>query len=172
MEAEAETRKHIQLVAKFLHIFSCELLKRATLHDQSKLEEPEASILSKYTPFLRTCTYGSEEYKQILSSPEMKAALNHHYAHNKHHPEFNDVNGFSFQTLNDPIRSMDLIDFVEMVCDWLASTRRHDTGNIGKSITINAERFHLDEQITALLRNTTALLEDFEKRDYPAKSGD
>ena len=36
---ENETRKHILEVVKYLNIFSCELLKRATLHDKSKLEE-------------------------------------------------------------------------------------------------------------------------------------
>ena len=162
---ELETRKHIQEVGKYLNIFACEILKRATLHDKSKLEEPEKSIFEKYTPLLKGTTYGSEEYKKLLS--EMKPALDHHYAVNKHHPEFNDVNGFSFQTLNDPIRSMDLFDVVEMICDWLAATKRHSDGNIGKSITINTERFRLDEQVSMLLRNTAARLEEKDGAQSP-----
>lgn len=157
---ESETRKHIWLVAKYLNIFACELLKRATLHDASKLEEPEASIFEKYTPLLKSTTYGSDEYYALLK--EMKPALDHHYFKNKHHPEFNDYNGFSFQTLNDPIRSMNLIDIVEMICDWLAATKRHADGCIGKSITKNTERFKLDGQLEMLLRNTAAILENQE----------
>ena len=159
---EAETRKHIQKVAKYLHIFSCELLKRATLHDASKLEEPEASIFEEFTPRLKSSVYGSEEYKQMLA--DMKPALDHHYAHNKHHPEYNDINGYSVQTLNDPIKSMDLFDIVEMIADWLAASKCHESGCIGKSITINTERFKLDGQLEMLLRNTAALLESKEQR--------
>ena len=144
-------------VAKYLHIFSCELLKRASEHDASKLEEPEASIFQKFTPLLKDSTYGSNEYKEFLK--QMKPALDHHYANNKHHPEFNDINGFSFQTLNDPIKSMDLFDIVEMICDWLAASKRHADGCINKSITINKKRFNLDDQLEMLLRNTAAFLE-------------
>lgn len=161
MSAQEETRKHIMMVAKYLHIFSCELLKRATLHDASKLEEPEASIFEKYTPLLKGLTYGSDEYKNIMK--EMKPALDHHYKVNKHHPEFNDVNGYSYQTLNDPIRSMDLFDIVEMICDWLAATKRHADGDIGRSIKINKDRFKMDEQVVALLYNTVALLKNKEE---------
>ncbi len=154
---EVETRKHQQEVAKLLMMFAQELLKRATTHDDSKLLEPERSIFIEYTPKLKSTTYGSEQYKQYLS--EMKKALEHHYAKNKHHPEFNDINGFSFQTLNDPIKSMDLFDIVEMLCDWMAATKRHADGDIGKSITHNEKRFNLNEQLAALLRNTAGLIE-------------
>jgi hypothetical protein len=159
---EAETRKHIMQVAKYLHIFSCELLKRASEHDASKLEEPEASIFEKMTPLLKGCTYGSDEYKKMLA--EMKPALDHHYANNKHHPEFNDINGFSFQTSNDPIKSMDLFDIVEMICDWLAASKRHNDGNIGNSITINKKRFHIEDQLEMLLRNTAARLGEIDNK--------
>jgi len=159
---EAETRKHIMQVAKYLHIFSCELLMRATLHDASKLVEPEASIFEKYTPLLKGVTYGSTEYRSMMK--EMHVAIEHHHRTNKHHPEYNDLNGFSFQTLNDPIQAMDLFDIVEMICDWTAATKRHSDGNIQRSIEINTERFKLDAQVVALLNNTAALLQDKEAR--------
>lgn len=159
---ESETRKHIWQVAKYLNIFSCELLKRAILHDASKLEEPEASIFNGYTPLLKGITYASAEYKEVMK--KMKPAIDHHYKANKHHPEYNDINGFSLQTLNDPIKAMDLIDLVEMICDWIAATKRHDDGDIKHSIEINKTRFKLDDQVVALLNNTAALLQDKEKK--------
>jgi hypothetical protein len=134
---ESETRKHIMQVAKYLHIFSCELLQRATLHDASKLVEPEASIFEKYTPLLKGVTYGSPEYQKMME--EMKPAIEHHYRANKHHPEHNDM-------LNDPIQAMDLFDIVEMICDWVAATKRHADGDIKRSIEINKTRFKLDDQ--------------------------
>lgn len=158
MSSELDTRKHIMMVAKYLNTFAAELMKRAIEHDASKLEEPEKAYFDKYTPLLAHLTYGSEEYKETLK--QLKPALDHHYATNKHHPEFNDINGYSVQTLNDPIKSMDLFDIVEMICDWLAATKRHNDGCIGKSITINKKRFNLDDQLEMLLRNTAAILED------------
>ena len=153
---ENETRKHQQRVSNFLLEFARQLLIRATEHDKSKLEEPERSVFIEYTPKLNSVTYGSEQYKEYLR--KMKKALDHHYANNKHHPEFNDINGFSLQTLNDPIRSMDLVDIVEMLCDWLAATSRHADGNINDSITKNEKRFGINDQLSQLFRNTVALL--------------
>jgi hypothetical protein len=157
---EAETRKHIMQVAKYLHIFSCELLKRASEHDASKLEEPEASIFEKMTPLLKGCTYGSDEYKKMLA--EMKPALDHHYANNPHHPEFFDI-WLSFQSdTNDRLSAMNLFDVVEMICDWLSATKRHDDGNINKSIAINKKRFMISDQLESILRNTANKLEEHE----------
>jgi len=151
---EAETRKHIMRVAKYLQIFSTELLHRAHEHDASKLKEPEASVFEKFTPLLKGCTYGSPEYQQFLT--DMKPALVHHYDHNRHHPEF-----FNVPTENQ-ISCMDLFDIVEMMCDWLAATKRHNDGNITKSITINKKRFNISDQLEMILRNTAIELEEKE----------
>ncbi len=155
---ENETRKHQQEVSKMLIWFASELLKRATKHDKSKLKNPERDIFIEYTPKLKNTTYGSDEYKKYLK--EMKVALDHHYLVNKHHPEFNDINGYSFQTLNDPIRSMDLLDIIEMLFDWYAATKRHADGDIGKSIDNNEKRFGINSQLSQLFRNTIGLIDE------------
>ena len=154
---ENETRKHQQEVSNLLIWFAGRLLKRAVEHDASKLKKPERDIFIKYTPKLKSVTYGSDKYKEYLK--EMKVALDHHYYKNKHHPEFNDINGFSFQTLNSAIRSMDLLDIIEMLFDWYAATKRHADGNIGKSITNNEKRFGINEQLSQIFRNTIGLIE-------------
>jgi hypothetical protein len=155
---ESETRKHQQEVSKLLIKFAQILLQRAMEHDNSKLESPEREIFIEYTPKLKGTTFGSEEYKSYLK--EMKIGLDHHYANNKHHPEFNDINSFSFQTLNNSIRAMDLVDIVEMLCDWMAASKRHADGNIGKSIEINEKRFGINDQLSQIFRNTTGVLEN------------
>lgn len=144
MSIENETRKHQQEVAKQLTTICQHLLERATTHDLSKLESPEAEMFEVYTPKLAGCTYGSDEYKQYLS--ELKPALDHHYANNRHHPE------------HKGIENMTLIDIIEMFCDWYAATKRHNDGDIMKSITINEPRFGINPQLSNIFRNTVKLM--------------
>lgn len=141
-DSTEKTLEHIVSVQKKLRLFIDELELRAGEHDQSKLEEPEKSIFDIYTPKLRNTTYGSEEYKQYLK--EMGKALEHHYQNNKHHPEHFD-NG---------INQMNLVDIVEMLCDWLAATERHADGNIITSIEKNQERFGYNDDLKNILLNT------------------
>jgi len=82
----AETWKHIDLVMQLLGSAQIELMRRQFTHDRTKLIAPEVSVFTEYTPKLATSTYGSEEYKGFLEG--MKPALDNHYAHNRHHPEF------------------------------------------------------------------------------------
>lgn len=137
-----ETTKHIHQVRKFLYKFIEELDKRARDHDLSKLEEPEASILGKYTPELAKVEYGSEEYEELLV--KVQPAIEHHYANNRHHPE-HWPNG---------IEDMTLVDLVEMLCDWKAATQRNKNGNIRKSVEHNAQRFNMSEQLEKIFENT------------------
>lgn len=147
-ECQVETQKHIEFVRQFIRFITDKLTQRGVEHDKLKLESPEIEIFTEYTPKLASTTYGSDEYKKFLD--EMKPALDHHYANYRHHPEHFD-NGIS---------DMNLIDIVEMICDWKASTLRHNDGNLLRSIEINAKRFGIDEQLTQILVNTARLFEE------------
>lgn len=85
MTGMTETLKHIRRVQGLLGDLACNLVRRAELHDASKLESPEAEVFEEFTGKLRDTTYGSEKYKGLLAA--MKPALDHHYAENSHHPE-------------------------------------------------------------------------------------
>lgn len=139
---EAETRKHIQQVGKYLNLLACEILKRAILHDKTKLEDPERSVFEKFTPLLRDSTYGSEEYNQFLK--DMKPALDHHYASNRHHPEY----------FENGIKGMTLIDLIELIADFKSASERHADGDIYKSIEINQKRFGYSDELKQILINT------------------
>jgi hypothetical protein len=76
---------------------------------------------------------------------DMKPALDHHYANNRHHPEHFGEEG---------IDGMNLFDVLEMFIDWTASTRRHADGDIAKSIEINKKRFGMSDQLAQIFRNT------------------
>jgi hypothetical protein len=143
----AQTQKHIRLVGKLLHMVAVELLRRADAHDQSKLERPEVELFTEFTTKLATCTYGSPEYEAFRRA--MGPALAHHYANNDHHPEH----------FKDGIDDMNLVQLVEMFCDWKASSTRHNDGNIRKSIEVNANRFGMSPQLVRILENTAAMFD-------------
>ncbi len=141
-----DTFRHIERVRNLLNNCIKELLKRAELHDQTKLDSPEVELFTEYTDKLKHCDYGSEEYNGFLKS--LKPALDHHYANNRHHPEH----------FKNGIDDMNLLDIVEMLCDWKAASERHNSGNIRKSIEINADRFKLSPQLVQILENTADFL--------------
>jgi len=137
-----ETEKHVKRVQDYLSMIMQGLAERGRLHDLSKLSEPEKSAFDETIPKLAGLTYGSEEYKANLA--EMKPALEHHYANNRHHPEH----------FEDGIKGMTLVDLVEMFCDWCAATERHDDGDIGRSIEHNKNRLGYDEVLASIFANT------------------
>ena len=141
-DSAKDTLLHIKRVNELLLQAAMELIDRAITHDNTKLLEPEKPLFDKMTPILKGLTYGSEEYKQSLA--ELGQALEHHYAHNAHHPEHyaNGINDFT------------LIDLIEMFLDWKAASERHNDGNIFRSIEINKKRFELSDQLEAVLKNT------------------
>ena len=145
-DSTKDTLLHIKRVAQLLTEASAELIRRANIHDNSKLNSPEKEFFDEYTPKLAGSTYGSNEYREYLK--ELKVGLDHHYANNSHHPEHyqNGINGF------------DLFDLMEMFFDWKAATERHNDGNIFKSISINKERFGYSEQLAEIFTNTAKRL--------------
>lgn len=145
-DSTIDTKKHIEKVQSFLHKVTAEIFKRTCNHDKSKLEQPEKEIFDKYTEKLKNTSYGSNEYKQYLI--EMKPALDHHYANNSHHPNH----------FKNGISGMNLIDLIEMLCDWKASTLRHNDGNIESSIEIGQERFGYSNELKQILLNTLDVL--------------
>lgn len=118
------------------------LNRRAVVHDRSKFDAEEFESFAQETPNLKKLTYGSEEYGAALQ--RIQPAIKRHYSGNSHHPEY----------YKDGIKEMDLLDILEMLCDWKAATERHEDGNLGKSIEMNAERFGYGEEIKNLLRLT------------------
>lgn len=142
-DSTVDTQTHIIRVRELLYSIINDLAARLIAHDASKLEEPEKSAFDKYTPALKGLTYGSEEYRACLR--QMKPAIDHHYAHNSHHPEFHGTNG---------IMGMSLLDLIEMLADWRAAQERHADSSMEKSMAVNKDRFKIDDQLTQILWNT------------------
>lgn len=62
--------------------------------------------------------------------------------------------------MRSPIAQMSLIDLIEMIRDWHASAKRTKNGDIKVSLEVNIKRFHIDEQVADILRNTLEILEE------------
>lgn len=137
-----ETREHIAQVARRLKNVSVELNDRGWLHDATKLGDAEKPIFDEVTPKLKGLVYGTDEYRASLK--ELGPALTHHYAHNGHHPE----------CWPNGIAGMDILDLIEMYCDWAAATLRTKDGDMAKGIEINIERFGITGPLADILRNT------------------
>jgi hypothetical protein len=141
-DSREDTQKHIRQVVYYISLLETALAESRAKHDCSKLDEPEKSIFDLYTPKLKNCTYGSDEYKQYLK--EMQVALDHHYKKNRHHPEH----------FKNGIKDMTLVDLCEMLADWKAATLRHADGDIMKSIEINQRRFGYSDELKQIFINT------------------
>lgn len=139
---EKAVQNHVRLVRKNGRILMKELQERLAIHDKSKLEEPEHSILSENFTDLSKIPYGTPEYDALLV--KVKPALDAHYAQNRHHPE-HWPNG---------INDMDLVDLLELLADWTAAVRKNKQGNIHRSIEHNAKRFGITPQLAGILTNT------------------
>ena len=143
-DSRKSTQAHRRIVAKLIFRFIWLLLKRTLVHDKSKLSVLEKPGFDEHTPMPAGITYGSDEYKQRLAS--LGETLKTHYSRNRHHPEF----------YPQGVKDMDLVDVVEMFCDWLAATKRHNDGNIFRSIENNEGRFGTGGILASVFRNTAA----------------
>lgn len=141
-DSRHDTIKHIKRVRQILEDVARKIKIRGFGHDSSKLSEPEKSTFDEYDLKLREVEYGSKEYKESLMG--MGKGLKHHYENNRHHPEH----------FSEGIQGMNLIDLVEMMADWKASTERVKNGNLSESIEKNQERFGYGEEIKRIMINT------------------
>ena len=77
-----------------------DLLRRGLVHDFSKLGNKESLFFADEIFNLKNLTYGTPEYKAALD--KIKPCLDHHYAHNRHHPEYH-PHGYKDMLISDKI---------------------------------------------------------------------
>lgn len=154
---EADTRKHQQWVAERMIACAKRIIEKGMTHDASKFSDIEKSkyIDPIYELNLKDVPYGSDEYKRLTA--QMGEGLEHHTNINDHHPEF--FIPFSVQTLNDPIRAMDLFALMEMLCDWIAASKRKGN-SAGLPFDNFEKKYQVNSQLMAILRNTLGIIEE------------
>lgn len=153
-----DTWEHVRQVQEEVMRFSEMLVYKSTLYDASKFGPEEANAFIETAPKLKELEYGSEEYKASLAS--IQPEIQHHYAHNDHHPAQN----------AQGIDGMNLIQIVEMFCDWRAAAKRmKDGGDMIKSIDVNEKRFSMSSQLASIFRNTERALRVAEEGEQKRK---
>ncbi len=141
INTEEFIKGHIARVRKHLNTFIQLLNKRAQLHDQSKLQDPEFKWWKQMDEEPRY-PYGTPEYHEKVA--RWKKVFDNHYRYNRHHPEHFD----------DGIKSMTLVDLVEMMCDWLGYK---DVMTISEAMRVcdqQMERYQFSEELREIMFNT------------------
>ncbi len=142
LQCKLDTMEHKHRVRELLDQVVTELTRRGRVHDQTKLEEPELSLLAEHNHKLAGLTHGSPE--SVACRTMLEPCLKHHYARNRHHPEH----------FSNGVEGMNLVDLVEMFCDWKASSERHNDGNLRLTLEQNAKRFGIEGQLRKVLQNS------------------
>lgn len=157
-DSAQDTKQHIAAVAANINEIIFRLSKRALKHDTSKLYPPEKPLFDEHTPKLNSLTYGSDAYKQSIQ--DLGVALEHHYQKNDHHPEH----------FENGIEDMNIIQLLEMLCDWKAAVERHDDGDLVLSLTHNKKRFGISDELMRLLIRQCIAMDWFDIKwyDYPS----
>lgn len=138
---------HKEKVKKLISNMSTLLWKRGDSHDDSKLEEPEFSGYAENFISEEKRDPESEEYQECREKLEETITI--HHRKNRHHPEF----------FGNGIKGMTLIDICELLCDWVATTRIQDKGNLRITIERNREKYKFSKELEQILLNTLELLD-------------
>lgn len=126
---------HKRRVIQWMSVFIQELKHRADTHDDSKLEEPEISGWRKMDDEPRY-PYGTKEYEDKVKRYHWLMEL--HWRRNRHHPEYWQIWQYR--------RDRDLIDYIEMLVDWLAyNDKKLSYSEARKLVAKQAARYHMDE---------------------------
>lgn len=144
------TLKHIGAVQDLGGLVIKDFVRRLGRHDHSKLLPPEKACFDEISVRLRATPYGSPGYRETLA--EFKPALEHHQTLNDHHPE----------AFADGIHGMNLLQLLELCCDWIAASRRHLDGDVLQSLVISQERFGMTDAEVALVERTIRYILELE----------
>lgn len=139
---EKDTYQHKHWVSQKLMFCAGELLRRASIHDDSKFTDEEKPFYVEPVFLLNhesSIVYGSDEYKKLVN--KMGQGWAHHSETNDHHPEF----------FENDISRMNLFQLLEMVCDWFAAAKRKGNHPAEALKFIKAK---LPPELESILRNT------------------
>lgn len=146
-DSTADTLDHIGKVGAGIAQVCGELATRAAQHDASKLLPPEKAVYDRVRPLLDATEYGSDDYR--AATAQLGDAFVHHCEVNRHHPEhFGD----------EGVDGMNLVDVIEMVCDWRAASQRRPGVDVRDGLAHNFEKYGIGEQLAAVIVHTVDAL--------------
>jgi len=123
---------------------SQEVMTRGNHHDLSKYEPEEFPLYAALIDEFETHFYGSEGYNKAKEA--IKPATEHHFKYNRHHPEH----------FPNGIEGMNLVDLLEMLCDWKSATENHPQhpGDLNNSFAMAKKKYNISPQLEQILYNT------------------
>lgn len=136
-----ELKTHRYYIRRLMTKVIDELTYRMESHDLSKLTPEEK-------PFFEIA---SQEGNKINDPKEraaliekIKPGLLHHYRHNSHHPEH----------YEDLVKGMNLLDLIEMLCDWLAVNYKYQDSHPIDHIEHAQRKLGFSDEVKRVLVNT------------------
>lgn len=147
-----EIADHRRLVGKYMQVMIAALVTRSINHDLSKFGPDEFDGYMEAYPTFCRADYGSALYREACRIA--KPAIRHHVTTNRHHPEAH-VSG---------VDDMNLVDLLEMVCDWCAASMRRGREDDFSSLKLGMifERFEIGPQLQSIIANTVRCLSEGE----------
>lgn len=122
------------------------LLRRANVHDNSKLSKDE---IDKFIQIQEISQFGLNP-KQVVNEA-IKGMLTLHYNNNKHHPE----HYADFDKMSE-------IDVIEMVCDWHSRAVQCNS-SLMDFVTYQQEaRFHFSDELYHKILHYCEVFNDYE----------
>lgn len=135
-------RQHQLNVGLLMRKIIDELIQRAINHDISKFSTEELKHNLEAFPErwrLEEQGHNYDSCEMNLYRKKFASDIKRHQRNNRHHVEF-----------HDNINDMNLIDLIEMLCDWcIASKEANNT--IENSIDNNSQKYNIDEQLKQIL---------------------
>jgi len=133
-------KEHKKIVTNLINFVIMELHNRKNTHDDSSLDPEEAEIMAHYPKFIKDDSYINGENQAYINT--IKGALDIHFQKNRHHPEY----------FKNGIKDMNLIDIIEMLCDWKAMTP--DNEDIISVIKQYKKIYNFSDDLMNILINT------------------
>lgn len=146
--SEAKARQvindHRGRVFQYMSEISKDVMRRGNIHDESKLGPEEFPYHVKEIEEFGKHMFGTPGYD--AAKKRLGPAIKHHFLLNRHHPEH----------FVAEIDGMNLVDLMEMLCDWKSATLNHpeSPGDMKRSLKLAVERYNISPQLAAILYNT------------------
>ena len=127
-----------------------ELIRRAAEHDNSKFQPVELNSISEIKD-----NFSNFKNPNLLLPSEDEEKIKEHWKNNRHHPEhFSDV------------ENMTELDILEMVCDWHARSKQHNTDLIEFVKVRQQNRFHFPTKMfSEILKYCNIILNEEKKKN-------
>ena len=147
IQAIKKLREHNRSVGQQVIQVCNQLIDRALIHDDSIFTDEDLKLVIQEKKELMDLVaqgYSRNSPQQQNHRKKWKPLLGEkHYSLNRHHIQYHDGG----------INGMNLIDLIEMLCDWYVATKENNR-DIDKSIRENVQEHKIDSQLSRILKNT------------------